>query len=95
MIFVTLVPLTVFTTFPVLLPPEPENVLKAFFGETLILSPKLTVPVLLLILTAPMIAGNEPHSLHPHTPVERGFSRNKCRMFFVRESKVMQSLEPI
>lgn len=62
--FVELAPLTVFTRFPILPPPEPENVLVALFGDMLSVSPKLTVPELLLILTAPMTEGNDISSLH-------------------------------
>lgn len=59
-----LAPLIVFTRLPVLPPPDPENVLDAVFGDMLRVSPKLTVPELLLMLTAPMIEGNDISSLH-------------------------------
>jgi hypothetical protein len=57
-VFVELMPLIVFTRFPVFPPPDPENVLDALLGDMLSVSPKLTVPELLLILTAPMTEGN-------------------------------------
>lgn len=94
-VFVALAPFMVLTTFPVLPPPEPEKVLFALFGEILRVSPKLTVPELLLILTAPMIEGKEHPSLHPRAPVDQVGSLNKCRMFFMRVSIVTHSFEPI
>ncbi len=87
---VALTPLSVFTTLPVLPPPEPENVLAAVFGDMLRVSPKLTVPELLLILTAPMTEGKG-YLLPP----VYGSSRNRWRMFTTRVSNEIDSFEPM
>lgn len=58
-VLVKLTPFTVLTILPVLPPPEPENVLEVALGEIFNASPKLTVPELLLMLTAPTTDGKE------------------------------------